>query len=246
MPRRFRAIAARRHVAPAAASVLRVVEEHALAARIGAAAHARQFAEDERVGGRFDDRDDETGERVAHGHERANERAVGTLLDASRAGAAAEHAIDLAESVEAHAIAERAAFGERAQRGAHASRVDERRGRAGRLLLGAAANAAGAFGVEHRGRLEPAHHRVEVAQRVEAANAELGVHEVEPEPLTDERRTATVRPSGAARRPGLAASEVEVNVSIVRGEGLTSISRRDSRSKNTQACTTWRLLIATT
>ena len=63
--RGFRAIAARRHVAPAAAAVLRVVEEDALAARIGAAAHAIQLAEDERVGRGLDDGDDESGERIA-------------------------------------------------------------------------------------------------------------------------------------------------------------------------------------
>ena len=36
------------------------------------------------------------------------------------------------------------------------------------------------------GGLEPAHHRVEVAQRVEATDAELAVHEIEPQPLADE------------------------------------------------------------
>ena len=49
----------------------------------------------ERVGRGFDDGDDESGERVADWNERANERAVGAQIDAARAGAAAEHAIDL-------------------------------------------------------------------------------------------------------------------------------------------------------
>src|SRR5262245_33436895 len=64
MARGLGAIAARGHVAPAAASVLRVVEEDALASLIRAAPDARELAEDERVGGGLDDRDHEARERV--------------------------------------------------------------------------------------------------------------------------------------------------------------------------------------
>src|SRR6185436_5040224 len=144
---RFGAIAARRHVTPAAASVFRVVEEHALAARIGASAHARQLAEDERVGRGFYDGDDESGECVSNRNERTNERPIGAKIDASRTGAAAEHTIDLDETVVAYAFAHRSAFGERSQRRANAASVDECDRRAGRLLLRAAADSARSFGV---------------------------------------------------------------------------------------------------
>src|SRR5689334_20465503 len=110
--RGLRAIATRCHVAPAAASVLGIVEEHALAPRIGAAAHAIQFAEDECVGRGLDDRDDQAGEGVADGNERSNEGAVVSKLHSARAGAAAEDAIDLRESVRSYAFAHRSAFGE--------------------------------------------------------------------------------------------------------------------------------------
>ena len=91
MPGRLGAIAARRHVAPAAAAILGVVEEHALAARIRAAAHAPQFAEDECIGGGFDDRDDESGERAGGIRRRAQQQPAGAaaaLIDARRVRAA--------------------------------------------------------------------------------------------------------------------------------------------------------------
>jgi RNA polymerase sigma factor (sigma-70 family) len=47
----LRPISTRRHVAPAAASVLRSVEEHTGAATVGAAAHASELTEDHRVSG---------------------------------------------------------------------------------------------------------------------------------------------------------------------------------------------------
>src|SRR5262245_24302316 len=130
MTRGLRAIPARCHVAPATASVFRVVEKHALAPLIGAATNARELAEDERVRGRFDDRDDKSGECVAHGDERPDERAVGSEIDTARARTATEHTIDLGESFGAYAFAHRAAFCECAQRAAHATRVHERSGSA--------------------------------------------------------------------------------------------------------------------
>src|SRR4029079_10740604 len=156
---------------------LRIVEEHALAARIGTSAHARQLAEDERVGRGFDDGDDESGERVSDGHERANERPIGTEVDAPRAGASAEHAVDLDESLVAYAFAHRPSLGERAQRGAHTTAIDERDGRSGWLLLRATANAARACGVEHGAGFEPAHHALEIAKCVIAAKPMFAVHE---------------------------------------------------------------------
>src|SRR5438270_5370321 len=94
MARRFRAIAACRHVAPATTTVLRVIEEHALTARIRTSSHAGQLSEDQRIGRRFDDRDDESSECVADRNERANERPVGTKIDASSARAPTEHTVD--------------------------------------------------------------------------------------------------------------------------------------------------------
>jgi hypothetical protein len=77
MTGRLGAIAARRHVAPPAPAVLGVIVENALAAWVGATAHARQLSEDERVRGGFDDWNDETREGVSHWHKRADECAVG-------------------------------------------------------------------------------------------------------------------------------------------------------------------------
>src|SRR5581483_12142745 len=148
-------IATRCHVAPASAAILRVVEEYALASWIGTAAHAGELAQNERVGRRFDDGDDEPGERIADRHERAHERAVGAELDAPCARASTEHAVDLREPFAAHALTRRAAFGEAAERGAHAARIDERRCGAGGLLLCAATDAAGALVVEHRRSFQP-------------------------------------------------------------------------------------------
>src|SRR6185503_16449664 len=125
MARGLGAITARGHVAPAAAAVLRVVVEDTLAARIGAAANARQLAEDECISGRFDDRNDEARECIANRNERANERAVGSQLHAARSRAASEHTIDLAQAFRANALAHRSPLGERAERAANAAGVDE-------------------------------------------------------------------------------------------------------------------------
>src|SRR5262249_9367910 len=168
MTRGFGPVSTGRHVAPAAASIFRIVEKHALAALVGAAAHARELAENERVGRRFDDGDDEAREGVTDGDERANERAVGAQVDAARSRAAAEHTIDLGEAFGAYAFAHRTAFCECAQRAAHASRIHERCGRARGLLLRATADATGTLSIEHGRRLEPAHERLKIAQGVEA------------------------------------------------------------------------------
>src|SRR5262249_26278829 len=173
MTRGFGPVSTGRHVAPAAASIFRIVEKHALAPLVGAAAHARELAENERVRCRFDDGDDEARKGVADGDERANERAVGAQVNAARARAAAEHPIEPREAFGAYALAHRAACRERAQRAAHASRVYERGGRARGLLLRATANATGALGVEHGGRFEPAHERLKIAQGVEATKTLL-------------------------------------------------------------------------
>src|SRR4051812_39420318 len=56
-------VAARRHVAPPPAAVLRLVLKDAAAAWIGAAAHAFELREDECVGGALDDRNEQSRER---------------------------------------------------------------------------------------------------------------------------------------------------------------------------------------
>src|SRR5262249_10501334 len=169
---------------------------------------------------------------VADRDERSDERSVGAQLDAPGAGAAAEHAVDLDESFGARALAERAALGEHTQRRAYTSRVDQRRGRAGRLLHGTAPNAAGAFGVEHSGGLEPSNERLEVAQGIEAAESLLAIDEVKPEPLAheDERRAFgrhAWRREGGQRRGILRRGECEHR----RQRGGTSISQRATHSK---------------
>ena len=63
--RGFGAVATRGHVAPPPPAVLRIVEEDALTALVGAPAHTWQFAKDERIGCRLDDGNDQASERVA-------------------------------------------------------------------------------------------------------------------------------------------------------------------------------------
>ncbi len=186
MARSFRAVAACRHVTPAATTVLRVVEEDALAASVGAAANPRELAEDECIGGGFDNGDHESGKGVADGDEGANERAVVTQLDAACAGAATEHAIDLGKAVGAYAFAGGTTLGERAQCAADAPCIDKCGGCASGLLLCATSNAGSAFRVEDDRRLEPTDERFEIAQCVVSADAEFAIHEIEPESFADE------------------------------------------------------------
>lgn len=232
VPRGLGAITARGHVAPAAASILRVVEEDTLASLIGASAHTRELAKNERVRGGFHDGNHEPRERVADRNERTDECAVGTKLDAPCAGAATKHAIDLDESFGARAFAQRAALGQRAKRGPDTTSIDERRGRAGRLLHGAATNSAGAFSIEHSRGLEPADERLEIAQGIETAKSLLAVDEVQPKSLAHEHERGAFgrdarRREGGQRRGVLRRGECEHR----RQRGATSISRDATRSK---------------
>src|SRR5690349_3735252 len=99
MPRRFGAVSAGGHVAPAAAAVLRAIEEDAGAARVGATSHARELAQDERIGGGFHDRDHQPRERIAGGDEAAHEGAIAARFEVAYARAASQHTIDLHDSV---------------------------------------------------------------------------------------------------------------------------------------------------
>jgi hypothetical protein len=93
---RFGAIATGRHIAPAAPPIFRPIVENTGAPRVGASPHPWQFTENERIRRGFDDRNHQPSEGIADWNERPRIRAVAPTLDASRAGAAAEYAIDLA------------------------------------------------------------------------------------------------------------------------------------------------------
>ena len=156
--------------------------------RATAARHARELL----ITGYARNLPDGRVEVLAYGNEAAHEASVRALLDASRAGAPAEHAVDLAERVYAHVRGQRAPLGERTQRGADAARVGERGRRAGGLLLRTSADAARALSVENRRGLEPADELLEIPQHIHARAAShvIGVDEIEPESLAheDERR----------------------------------------------------------
>jgi len=154
-----------------------------MAARIGAAPHTRQFLVDQRVGGRFDERNHETGERIARGHEGACVTTVGARVEAARAGAAAEHAIDFRNGVVAHAFGEVALFGEYTERRAHPPRVDHRGRGCSRLENGTASNPGGAFIVDGSVLLKPEEEGLEVPQQIAPGHLRggVGVDEVKPE-----------------------------------------------------------------
>ena len=186
MTRGLRAIAARSHVAPPSAPILGFVLEHTSTPRVCAASDAHQLAEDERVGGAFDDGNEETGERVTDGDEGAHEGAVVRKLQPPRASAAAEYAIDLGEGIAADVVRDNAALGERPKDGPYAPRVAEDRECSRGLLVRAATHARRAFRVEQMGALEPAHEALEVVQAIDSTRRGLRVYEVEPQPFGDE------------------------------------------------------------
>src|SRR4051812_38342650 len=125
MPGRLGAVAAGGHVAPATASVLGRVEEHTGAAHVRATPHTSELAGDERVCRRLDHGNHEPGEGIANGHERARERPVALEVDAARARATTENAVDLAQSVETHAVARDPALRQRPQRGTNPTGIDQ-------------------------------------------------------------------------------------------------------------------------
>src|SRR5262249_52397137 len=140
--------------------------------------------------------------------------------------------IDLDESFGARAFAQRSAFGERAERGAHATRIDERGSGASRLLYGAPPNPTGALGIEHGRSLEPPNECLEVPQGVEAAKSLLTVDEVQPQPLAHEHERRAFgrhawRREGGQRRGVLRRGECEHRWQ----RGGTSIPQRATRSK---------------
>ncbi len=193
MTRRFGAIAARRHVAPAAPPVLRPVEKHARATLVGTAPNAHELAQHERIGGRLDDGDHQPCERVADRNEAAHELSVRSTLETADARTSAQHAIDLAYGVLSNIMCCDAPLGQRAQHRAHAARVREGRRCARRLLLSAPPNTGCPFGVEHRSSFEPAEERVEITQRVgaDAAVQIICVDEIQPQPLAEENELAS-------------------------------------------------------
>ena len=188
MSRGLRAIAARRHVAPATTPVLRLVLEDTRAPRVCALSHARQLALDECIGRAFHDGNEEARERISHGDEASREGPVGLQLDTARPGTAAEYAIDVSERVGADVVRDGAPFGEKPKRGPNAPCVTEDGQRAPRLLCRAAAHAAGALGIEESHGFEPADEVLEIMQRIMSDSEVVGVHEVEPEAFSDKRR----------------------------------------------------------
>jgi pimeloyl-ACP methyl ester carboxylesterase len=90
---------------------------------------AHEFPAHERIHGGLHDRDHESAEGIAHGHETPHVAAVGERLDPSCAHGAAEHAVDLLERglTRTLSLIGAPALGERAQRRAHPPRLDQRR-----------------------------------------------------------------------------------------------------------------------
>jgi len=193
MTRGFGAIAARRHVAPAASPILRSVEKHARATLVGTAANAHELAQHEGIGGRLDDGDHQACERVAHRNEAAYELSIRSTLETANARTPAQHAIDLAYGVLPNVMRRDATLGQRTQHRAHAACVREGRRRACRLLLSAPPNTGCPFGVQHRRSFEPAEERVEITQRVSADSAVqiIRVDEIQPQPLAEENELAS-------------------------------------------------------
>jgi len=193
MTRRFGAIAARRHVAPAASAILGPVEKHARATLVGTAPNAHELAQHERIGRRLDDGDHQACERVAYWNEAAHELSVRSTLETADARTSAQHAIDLAYGVLPNVIRCDAPLGQCAQHSAHAARVREGRRCACGLLLSAPPNTGCPFGVEHRRSFEPAEERVEITQRVgaDAAVQIICVDEIQPQPLAEENELAS-------------------------------------------------------
>ena len=149
------AIATRPHVAPATQSVLGAVEKHAMAARIGTAAHARELRVHQCVGRRLDDGDHQTGERIARGHESAHVPALRARVEAARSRAPAEYPVDFHNGIVADPLGEVPLFGQHAERGAHPSGVDQRGRGGGRLQHRTSANAGGALVVDRSRFLTP-------------------------------------------------------------------------------------------
>ena len=183
MAGRFRAIAAGAHVAPAAQAVLGAIQKHPMATRIGAAAHPGQLLVHQCIGRRFHDGNHEAGEGIAGGYEGARVATGRHRIEATRAGAATEHTVDLDHRVFTHPLGHLTLLGQYTQRGTHPSRIDQRGRRRGRLQDSAAADTGGAFIVDGALSLRPDEQCLEVAQQIPPRRLRggVGVDEVEPE-----------------------------------------------------------------
>ena len=187
-------VTARGHVTPATSPVLGSVEEHSRAAPVGASTDPGQLADDQRIGGTLDDWNHQPRERVTNGNEATSEATVAFRLETPGAGAPSQDSIDLGQSISACLFGGVASFGERTERRAHASRIDESRRSAGRLLHGAPSQPGSALGVDDIGRFEPLNERLELAQGIvpHTATQIVRVDEVEPESLADENESRDV------------------------------------------------------
>jgi hypothetical protein len=192
VPCRLRTIPARRHVAPSSPPVLRLVLKDASAPRIGTAPDAGELSQNERVGGALHDRDEQTGEGIADGYERAREAAVAAQLDPAGAGTASEDAVDLTQRLGPDVPQCLATLREPAQHRAHSAGVAQHGERTRRLLQGAALHGTRALGVEDVGGLEPMHEAPEVVQGIDGPRPRVRIHEVEPETLGNERERVSL------------------------------------------------------
>lgn len=194
MPRGLCPVAAGRHVAPAAASVLGAVKEHTTAARVAAAAHAAKFTCNERIGPIIHDWHHQRREGITTGHEVAGVDTVGRELESPGSGAAPEHAVDLSDGLGACVAGDAAVFGQRAESAAHPARVEQGGGGPSRLLLRAAGDRDAPVMVNDPDGSEPLEHGAKVAQGV-TPNAKLDiirVDEIKPETITDEDERAAI------------------------------------------------------
>lgn len=233
MARCFGSITARGHVTPATPSVLRAVIEYASAARVGAATHAGQLADDQRIRGRFDDRDHQSGEGIADRNEASRVCAIAATFDATRSRAPSENAIDLAQCLTADLLGggrTRAALREHAQRATDTARIDERGSRSGRLLARAAAHAECTLSINEGRCLEPRHQRVEVTQRIRDAHR-VAIDEVQPEALAYEDERALVRDCG---RESSGRSDERGSGSHLRSESISRGFRVSKRPRKFQ------------
>ena len=162
MSRRLGPISARRHFAPPTGAVTGTVKKQTTAAWIATTAHADEFARYQRIGCRFNNWNQQSGEYIANSYKAAREAAVGAWFNAPRTGAAAEDAVDLANGSLGGTIRRSAApFGEDAQRVANPARLVERRARTGRLLLRTPEHGGGTLSIQRAGRTHPPNKRFE-------------------------------------------------------------------------------------
>ncbi|MEN9508967.1 MAG: hypothetical protein RLZZ621_1530 [Gemmatimonadota bacterium] len=155
-----------------------------MASGISTASYPRQFRGDERVRGRFGNRNHQPGEGITRWHEAALIPPLGCRVDTSRPGTPPQHAIDLGDGIVADPVRLIPLLGEDAQGRTHASGVYQGGRRRGRLQHGTAAHAGGPFVIHGTVGVQPRQECLEVPQQIASRclGRGIGIHEVEPEP----------------------------------------------------------------